>query len=260
VQTARSLIAVVVLVVLAAGSGTPEPAVAELIAGAQPSGSSGYAQSDGPSSGRNGWHYVRRGRGAVAPAPVAKVQADGRTAYDTAYVPFAQVGGITLHHPSQVVERIGLHQSNHEGARDLELTGTAAAPVVLESRGRLSGRQSAADVVVAPDAPLRAPVSGTVIRAGTYVLYCDHSDDFVVISPDGRPEWEVKILHIDGVQVVAGDRVSAGVTVIAPRATVLPFASQVDGTTARPAWPHTHIEVIDPSIPNVSNGGSGSDC
>lgn len=205
----------------------------------------------------HGPHYVRGGEGAVAPQARAIVLADGRTAYETAFVPFATFGSITLSHPAAVVERIGLHQSNHEGARDLAMAETAASPVLLASRGRLSGRQSAADVVVQPDSEIRSPVTGTVLRAGTYVLYCDHSDDFLVVAPDAVPALEVKVLHIDGVTVAAGDRVVAGQTVIAPRATVLPFSSQVDATTARPVWPHTHIEVIDPSIPDVPNGGSG---
>lgn len=205
----------------------------------------------------NAWRYTRGGD-APPPAPVAKPMADGRTAYDTAYVPFAEVGGITLHHPSKVVEAIGFHQSNHEGAREQAVAKTAAGPVLLGDRGRLSGRHSAADVVVAPDVEIRSPVTGVVIRAGTYTLYCDHLDDYVVIAPDANPAWEVKVLHIDGVVVAAGDRVRAGSTMIAPRATVLPFRSQVDGHTASPAWPHTHIEVVDPSIPNVPNGGSGS--
>ncbi len=208
----------------------------------------------------NGWHYVRRGSVPTPPTVRARTQADGRTAYETGFVPYATVGGVTLHHPAAVIERIGLHQSNHEGARDQEMMDTAASPVLLESRGRLSGPQSAADIVVAPDTEIRSPVTGTVVRAGTYVLYCRHSDDFVVIDPDGHPGWEVKMLHIDGVQVAPGDRVLAGVTVLAPRATPLPFRSQVDDTTAEPSWPHTHLEVIDPSIPNVSNGGSGSSC
>ncbi|MGI9018835.1 MAG: hypothetical protein ACR2HR_17315 [Euzebya sp.] len=207
-----------------------------------------------------GWHYVRGGEGATPPAPTPFTTADGRSAFATSFVPFATVGAITLHHPAATVERIGLHQSNHEGARDQQMTDTAASPILLDSRGRMSGRQSAADVMVAPDTPIRSPVSGTVLRSGTYVLYCDYSDDFVVIAPDAQPSWEVKMLHIDGVQVVAGDQVQAGVTQIAPRATVLPFASQVEAGSGRPAWPHTHIEVIDPSIPNVPNGGSGSNC
>jgi hypothetical protein len=70
----------------------------------------------------------------------------------------------------------------------------------------------------------------------------------------------VKILHILGLEVSPGDRVEAGVTVIADHAHQLPFASQVDDIrTADPAWPHVHIEVTDPSIPNVPNGGSGSE-
>lgn len=205
-------------------------------------------------------HYVRGGDWTEPAAPTAVSQHDGRTAYLTDFLPFATAGQVTLTHPAQVVERIGLHQSNHEGARDLQMTQGAAGPVVLESRGRESGSQSAADIVVAPDTEIRSPVSGTVVRSGTYVLYCDYSDDFAVIAPDDEPEWEVKVLHIDGVTVAPGEYVQAGVTVIAGRATVLPFASQVDGTTADPPWPHTHVEVIDPSIPNVPNGGSGSDC
>jgi biotin carboxyl carrier protein len=212
-----------------------------------------------PVAGQPAGFFTRDGV-PVRPVPVAKVLPDGRTAYDTGYAPFATVGAVTVLHPAKVVEAIGFHQSNDEGARDQQVLGTAAGPVLLEDRGRLSGRYSAADVVVHPDVEIRAPVTGTVVRAGTYVLYCDHSDDFVVISPDAQPGWEVKVLHIDGVLVAPGDRVQAGVTVLAPRATALPFASQVDDHTAAPHWPHTHVEVVDPSIPNVPNGGSGSSC
>jgi hypothetical protein len=37
----------------------------------------------------------------------------------------------------------------------------------------------------------------------------------------------------------------------------LPFESQVDEYTAQPANPHVHIEVIDPSIPNIPGPGGG---
>jgi hypothetical protein len=97
-------------------------------------------------------------------------------------------------------------------------------------------------------------VTGTVIRAGTYRLYCDYSDDYAVIEPDARPDWEVKLLHIDGVQVEPGDRVHAGTTVVAPRPTRLPFRSQVEDYSAPRNWPHVHVEVIDPSIPDESSG------
>lgn len=181
-----------------------------------------------------------------------------RVVGEQAWTPFAAVGGITLHHPSERVERVGFHQSNHEGARDLEPLPTAVEPVVLEDRERLTGPRSAADIVVDPDVEIRSPVTGTVKRAGTYVLYCEHSDDYAVIAPDANPAWEVKLLHIDGVSVRAGERVVAGETVIAGGPTPLPFESQVDELApVPPAWPHVHLEVVDPSIPNIPSPGGG---
>lgn len=217
-----------------------------------------------PTSGRD----PRAARVAEAPAgaqdaadtPMAQAAGDPaptRAVTDPGWDPFATVAGIELVHPSPRVEMIGFHESNHQGARQLDVLASAVAPMTLESRDRGTGSRSAADIVVDPGRELRAPVSGVVLRAGTYVLYCDHSDDFVVIAPDARPEWEVKLLHIDGVRVAAGDRVEAGITVLAPRPTRLPFDSQVDEHSAEPSWPHVHLEVVDPSIPS---GSSGSDC
>ena len=188
-------------------------------------------------------------------APPPLVRSVATPAWGT---PFAEVGGVTLVHPAERVERIGFHQSNHEGARELSTLATAVQPLTLESRERLTNTRTAADVVVDPTTAIRAPVTGRVLRAGTYVLYCKHSDDYVVIEPDGHPGWEVKILHIDGEQVSKGQRVEAGVTQLAPRATPLPFESQVDElSAAQPAWPHVHIEVVDPSIPNIPSPGGG---
>lgn len=170
--------------------------------------------------------------------------------------PFAAVGGVTLRQPSTDVELIGFHQSNHEGARQLDPMASAPPTTTLDSRERRAASRSAADIVMHPDRPVRAPVSGTVVRAGTYVLYCDHRDDYAVIEPDSRPGWEVKLLHIDGVRVSAGDRVEAGSTIVAPGPTPLPFASQVDERSADRDWPHVHLEVVDPSIPNEPSGGS----
>ena len=170
----------------------------------------------------------------------------------------ATAGPVTLLHPALRVERVGFHESTHEGAQQVDPAPTAASPTTLESRERGTSHRSAIDVVVDPGVEIRAPVTGRVKRAGTYVLYCDYSDDFAVIEPDDRPGWEVKLLHIDGVRVRRGMRVVAGETVMARRATQLPFQSQVDEIApVQPAWPHVHIEVVDLAIPNVPSPGGG---
>jgi biotin carboxyl carrier protein len=179
-----------------------------------------------------------------------------RPVVEQPYVPYATVGPITLVHPSARVETVAFHESNHDGAQQQEPLPTATQPRTLDSRERDTGARGAADIVADPDAEIRAPVTGRVKRGGSYVLYCDHRDHFVVIEPDGRPGWEVKVLHIADLFVGTGDRVEAGVTVIAPGPTRLPFESQVDETTADPAWPHVHVEVVDPSIPDRPSGGS----
>ena len=181
-----------------------------------------------------------------------------RTVIDPSWMPFASVGGVTLTHPSRRVERVAFHQANHDGARQLTPLGTAAAAITLDSRDRETGSSTAADIVLDPTSEIRSPVTGKVKRAGTYVLYCKYSDDYVVVEPDEHPGWEVKILHIDGVRVRAGTRVVAGQTVLAPRATPLPFKSQVDEfSSAEPVWPHVHIEVIDPTIRDRPSPGGG---
>lgn len=179
-----------------------------------------------------------------------------RVVQEQAWTPFAIAGGVvTLRHPSSRVERVGFHQSNNDGARQLEPLPTAADPVTLESRDRDTPPRGSADIVSDPEVEIRAPVTGRVKRAGTYTLYCKYSDDYAVIEPDERPGWEVKVIHIDGVRVRAGDRVVAGETVIAGRPTRLPFESQVDETTAPPPWPHVQVEVVDPSIPDRPGKG-----
>lgn len=180
----------------------------------------------------------------VSPRPVT----------EQAYTPFATAGGVVLRHPAARVERIGFHESNLDGAQQLQTLPTSAPTLVLEGRARDTLARGAADVMVDPEAEIRAPVTGTVLSAGTYVLYCKHSDDFLVIEPDDHPGWEVKMLHIDGVRVRPGARVQAGVTVVAPRATKLPFESQVEEGSSRPAWPHVHIEIDDPSVPDRPTG------
>jgi biotin carboxyl carrier protein len=174
------------------------------------------------------------------------------------FVPFAVVGPLTLVHPAALVERVGFHESNHDGAQQLAPLPTAVSAATLESRERDTGPRGAADIVVDPATEIRSPVTGVVKRGGVYTLYCDHKDNFVVIEPDARPGWEVKLLHMVGLRVRAGQRVVAGQTLIAENARKLPFESQVDELAAPlSAWPHVHIEVVDPTIKDRPTPGGG---
>ena len=165
-------------------------------------------------------------------------------------MPYASVGPVVLHHPSDRIEAIGFHQSARDGAQEQAPVASAVTWFTMESRDRDTAPRGAADVVVEPGREIRAPVTGTVIRAGTYTLYCDHVDQFVVIEPEARPGWEVKVLHFEGLAVSKGQRVEAGTTRIGAQARVLPFPSQVEEYTGLPPWPHVHVEVVDPTVPD----------
>lgn len=195
---------------------------------------------------------------ARTPATTAAPGPPPRPVVEEQWTPYATVGGVTLVHPSNRVERIGFHEANHDGARQQDPLATAVAPATLETRHRETGSRTAADVVVDPAAQIRSPVTGTVKWAGSYILYCTINDNYVVIEPDEHPGWEVKVLHIDGLLVHAGQRVVAGQTPIAASARQLPLESQVDKLRIRdPAWPHVHIEVVDPTIPDRPSPGGG---
>lgn len=170
---------------------------------------------------------------------------------------FGSVGDIDLHLPSAAAELIGFHESNHDGAQEIVTVGDEVPSFVMDSRNRDTNRRGAADIAAHPLVEVRAPVTGTVIRGGGYVLYCRYADDYLVIEPDGHPGIEVKVLHILGLQVSTGDRVVAGETVIADQPNQLPFNSQIDAFTGDPAWPHVHIEVVDTSIPDRPSTGGG---
>ena len=205
------------------------------------------AQHPLPSDGVPGRNCRLGGRGNDTPRSVEFIEP----------APFAMFDDVTLLAPSVAVEHIGFHQSTNDAARPLVPLDSPISSSTMSSRHRDTAARGAADVAVHPLLPITSPVTGTVLRAGGYTLYCDYRDDFVVIEPDDHPGWEVKMLHITDVAVRSGDRVEAGVTVLAPTAHVLPFSSQIDAITANPSWPHVHIEIIDPSIPDRPSTGGG---
>ncbi len=187
-------------------------------------------------------------------APTTTRPHPARVVYEQTWVPYATAGPVTLHHPSDHVEAIGFHQSGHDGAQHQSALPSSARWFVQKDRGRDTDPQGAADIVVEPNRELRVPVTGTVLRAGSYTLYCDNVDQYAVIEPDAHPGWEVKMFHIEGLALVKGQRVEAGITRLAARARVLPFPSTVEDDTGTPPWPHVHVEVVDPNVPDRPSG------
>jgi hypothetical protein len=178
---------------------------------------------------------------------------------DTQYAPFLEAEGVTLNYPTGHVERAGFHESNSAASRPLVALPTAGETFVMPTRDRHTGQNTAVDVLSDPNGEVRAPVSGTIKRGGTYTLYCKYTDSFLVIEPDSHPGWEVKLLHINGLTVTKGQRVEAGQTVVAQRPARLPFHSDVEDFSVAPVWTHVHMEVDDPTVKNPPGVG-GKPC
>lgn len=177
---------------------------------------------------------------------------------DFGHIVLGQAGLATVVIPAGLVELVGFHQASHPGSQSIIPVSSGLRTMLLSSRGRGTPRYSAADIVVPPGEPLRSPVTGTVVAASQYVLYCAHQDKLVYIEPDGLPGWQVRLFHVAGDIPAVGSRVVAGETIVASGgANPLPFESQIDEFTAEPSWPHVHLEVVDTSVPDTRPSGGG---
>ncbi|MGB0501342.1 MAG: hypothetical protein ACPGNP_09150, partial [Acidimicrobiales bacterium] len=96
--------------------------------------------------------------------------------HDIGYAVFALAGDLEVRMPVSRYETVGFHESGHDGAFQLEVVDLDDW-TTLASRGRGTGSRTAADIVTRVDEPVMAPIDGTVIRAGSYTLYCDHTDN-----------------------------------------------------------------------------------
>jgi hypothetical protein len=181
--------------------------------------------------------------------------------------PIARIEGLTLLAPSSAVVVVGFHEAATVHALPLTPRGTltdnhnptryephpagvdggeavdGVDHLVMASRGRRPGPTSAVDVVLRDDEPVLSPVTGTVSDVRVYYLSGRHEDVRVEIVPDAAPHLRVVLVHVDGIRVGIGDRVTAGVTVLADTARGFPFASQIDRETEPDRWPHVHLEV-----------------
>ena len=117
--------------------------------------------------------------------------------------------------------------------------------IVTDTRGRSTPATSAADVVLPGGTSVAAPVTGTVSRVKRYRLYGRYQDVRVEIRPESAPDRRVVMLHLAGVTLARGDRVTASSTRIGSVRS-FPFESQVDRYVPG-RHPHVHLEVKDPA-------------
>lgn len=175
-------------------------------------------------------------------------------------LPFARVEGATISLPSTDVLLVGYHEASLPGALAMEPVGQGlsnanttritlpaddehGAPYhVMSSRGRVLPPTSAVDLVMRDDDPVLSPVDGVVTEVRPYALYEQYPDARIEIQPDDAPHLRLVMIHVDGVRVAAGDRVTTGVTELAATANRFPFSSHVDRYLDE-RWPHVHVEV-----------------
>lgn len=112
-------------------------------------------------------------------------------------------------------------------------------------------RMSAIDCGGPVGATVYAPVSGTVVRVKDYKLYNNEAypDVQVHIQPEGRPDLDVVLIHLENAVVQEGDQVIGGVTPLAQIRDVYAYIGDEmqlkDYTAAGDNGNHTHIQIND---------------
>jgi hypothetical protein len=184
-------------------------------------------------------------------------------------LPFATVPelGLTLYlyAPYKKIRGIGYHESSHTRAYsltpigqclrddnawdvDVPLDSTADLPAyyIMETRGEYAAGTTVADIAMDPETQVLAPVSGTVVKIESKVIYDEYQDMQIEVIPDGLPNVVVAFLHIDQIRVRVGEKMTQGKTVMGiPRDWRPYFASELDDYI-KPPMPHVHVQVNTP--------------
>lgn len=140
----------------------------------------------------------------------------------------------------------GRDLSLQESGKDAKLTGTS----LVMWRSRPGKPDTAVDVGAKAGSPVLAPVTGTVVKVKRYKLYGQHDDYELHIQPEGRPDLDVVMIHIDGLTVKAGDPVVAGLTHIG---VIRKLSDRVDhqlGDYTKDGGDHTHVQINDATHPD----------
>lgn len=111
---------------------------------------------------------------------------------------------------------------------------------------------TSADVGAAVGSTVVSPVDGTVIKVKPYKLYNKWDDYEIHIQPEGHPELDVVLIHIDGLEVEVGDKVLGGITPLA----VIRRLDDKEPMQLRSYTPlgdggnHVHVQVNDTTNPD----------
>ena len=201
----------------------------------------------------------------VAPLAEGEPATATSVASDVSLPPLlASHDGLELRLPSDDPVVVGFHEASQSAAlpmlpigtiRDNANTTRFVAPpdradgaeyLVMSSRGRAPAATSAVDVMLRDDDPVLSPVDGTVTDVRAYHLYGRYPDHRIEITPLGRPDLRIVLIHVRDVAVAVGDTVEAGRTPLAASANRFSFGSHIDRYTEPDRWPHVHIEVKRP--------------
>ncbi len=126
-------------------------------------------------------------------------------------------------------------------------------------RSNRSGKpDTAVDVGADPGTTVYAPVTGTVLQVRAYKLYNKYPDYEIHIRPDGWPEVDVVLIHVDDISVTVGDHVVGGASRVA---CVRKMSDKIDiqlgGYTAN-GGDHVHVQLNQLAVPGKLEPLSGS--
>ncbi len=122
--------------------------------------------------------------------------------------------------------------------------GNEVCYYIESTRGRGTYSTTACDVHAKAGTTVYAPVTGTVISAGPYLLYGKYPDLFVNISIDGQPAgYYVALLHMSQILVSSGQRVEAGVTPVGIVRDLVPYFNSGPDVYTREEGNHTHMQI-----------------
>lgn len=152
---------------------------------------------------------------------------------------------------------------NHGSGR-AESTATAGPTVLTGSvlrmwRSNRSGApDTAADIGAAAGTPVFAPVTGTVVQVRAYKLYEKYDDYEIHIQPNGWPEIDVVIIHVDAPTVEAGDHVIGGISSIASVRKLSDRVTPQISAYTKDAGDHVHLQLNRIAVPGKLDTIDGS--